>query len=110
MPRFAQTVSMVFPASANPAPLFVSISPIHNVNRVTVAPEAALPAGGATIKIGVLKQGGNPATLADYNAVYSLTAGDTKEIAAGTHIGVWGLSGGTGGTVLVGVFGDRVGD
>jgi hypothetical protein len=99
---------MVFPASAAPAPLFVSISPIHNVSQLTIVPNAALPAG-ATIKVGVLKVNGIPANIADYNVLSSLTAGGVVELSAGTHIAVFGLSTGTGGTVQVDVFGDRVG-
>lgn len=99
-------VSMVFPGSAAVAPLFAQFDPKLNVSRITVAPAAALPTGG-TIKVGILKQGGTPATIADYNIISSLTAGGTVEVAGG-HIGVWGLSAGTGGTVVVTICGDRI--
>lgn len=107
MLRKIQDVSMVFPGSATVAPLFVTFEPHLDVNTISVAPASALPTG-ATIKVGVLKQAGDPTSLADYNVIKSLTGGDTVTVAGG-HIAVWGLSAGTGGTVVVTVAGGRVG-
>jgi hypothetical protein len=105
--RKQETVSMVFPGSAAVAPLFVDFAPHMQISRIVVAPAAALPAT-ATIKVGILKPAGDPTAIADYYIIASLTAGGTVEVAGG-HLAVWGLSGGTGGTVLVTICGDRIG-